>query len=88
MKILLFGTAVYPELFSIGEGHIDGCWHWGWYDPNCQAECWVSLVECWKEQSEIDLGFGLYCGYDEVYCAAAALENAGITDDPTKLAEE
>lgn len=86
--ILLFGTANTPDLFVVGEGYLEGVWHWEWNNWDSTAPRWLALKEAWlAENPDIPPAWCDFA-YDQVLYLAAALEQTGVTGDPAKLNEE
>jgi len=88
-KNLLFECAPTPELWEIGEGYLDGCYAWVFYNVENENPKWQELLTKFHEEfGDIEPSFCVYGGYDEVMLAKQCFEELKITGDPARLAEE
>ena len=87
--MLLSQAAPVPDLWTIGEGHLEGVYCWMWYDVNSDSPKWQNIVEeHQKSFGEPATFMMVWKGYDELYMMKDAIETLKITGDPAKLAEE
>ena len=88
-KFLLSQAAPVPELWQIGEGYLDDCYVWMWYDPNSTNPRWQNLSKRHEESFGSPASFMMvWKGYDELYIIKKCFEDLKITGNPAKLKEE
>lgn len=87
-RILIAGSADYPELYEVGEGYIDDCYMFAWLNTDYPGERWQSVKNRYAEVSELPAGFGTYISYDIPYYFKYCVETAGVTGNPAMLAKE
>ena len=85
---LLFECAPSPELWEIGEGYLDGCWVWVFYNVDNPSPIWQRNKQLWLEKTGMEPTFHTSGGYDEVIVLKECFEALGITGDPDKRVEE
>ena len=88
-KFLLSQAAPVPELWEIGEGYLDGCYCWMWFDPNSENPRWQTLSKRHEESFGAPASFMMvWKGYDELHLIKKCFEDLKITGNPSKLKQE
>lgn len=89
-RIMIFMTADDPALYEVGKGFLDGAYLWSQFNMLSENSRWKSLYSRYRkafpEFTQPTIGVPLF--YDMVYLAKRAIEETGVTGNPSKLAEE
>jgi branched-chain amino acid transport system substrate-binding protein len=88
-SILIFSSGDDAPLYTLGGNAIDGAMIYNFADPNLDSPRWNAFREAFKQAYDGMEPFSLSPNYyDAVYMIKRAIEAAGVTGDPTKLAAE
>jgi len=89
-KNMLFECAPYPELFEIGEGYLDDCYVWTFYNPSSESPIWQDMLAAFHDEygDDVDPSFCIYSGWAELSLTKQCFEELEITGDPARLTEE
>jgi len=88
-KILVFSSADDTSLYTTGGKYLEGVSVYNYINPDCENPRWIAFRKAYKEDHNgIEPGSLSTIYYDCVYMLKEAIENTGVTGDPTKLAKE
>jgi branched-chain amino acid transport system substrate-binding protein len=88
-SILIFSSGDDAPLYTIGGSAINGAMIYNYADPNLNNPRWNAFREAFKQDYDGMEPFSLSPNYyDAVYMIKRAIETAGVTGDPQKLAAE
>jgi branched-chain amino acid transport system substrate-binding protein len=88
-SLLVFSSGDDASLYTIGGTNINGIMIYNHTDPNLSNPRWDAFREAFKKEYNGIEPFSLSTNYyDAVYMIKRAIESAGITGDPKKLAAE
>ncbi|MDR1893837.1 MAG: ABC transporter substrate-binding protein [Spirochaetales bacterium] len=88
-NLLIFSSGDAPELYSVGGSNINGAMIYNYVDPGLSSPRWDAFRAAYKaayngsEPPSLSPNY-----YDAVYMIKSAIEGAGITGDPSRLAAE
>ena len=87
-RIMIQSCATGPELFSIAEGYLEGCYIWNSFDPDSTAPLWVEVKDAYEADVGAEANVITFLAYDMTLYLIGCLEQSGVTGDPAKLEEE
>jgi len=88
-KLLVFSSADDGALYTTGGDNLNGVMIYNYVDPGLDTPRWQEFREAFKADHEGMEPFSLSPNYyDAVYMIKEAIENTGVTGDPSKLKEE
>ncbi len=88
-KILVFSSADDAALYTTGGDKINGIMIYNYSDPSLDTPRWNTFRQSFKDDHDGIEPFSLSPNYyDAVYMIKRAIEETGVTGDPSKLAEE
>ncbi len=88
-RLLVFSSADDGALYTTGGKNIDGVMIYNYVDPNLNTPRWQAFRKAFKADHNGMEPFSLSPNYyDAVYMIKRAIEETGITGDPSKLKEE
>ncbi len=88
-KLLVFSSADDGALYTTGGDNLNGVMIYNYVDPGLDTPRWQAFREAFKADHEGMEPFSLSPNYyDAVYMIKEAIENTGVTGDPSKLKEE
>jgi branched-chain amino acid transport system substrate-binding protein len=88
-KLLVFSSADDAALYTTGASQIEGIMIYNYSDPSLDTKRWNAFRQAFKDDHKGMEPFSLSSNYyDAVYMIKRAIEKAGVTGSPEKLAEE